>query len=183
MTDLLYDDRTVEQADESVALPLAAITVLTNRPLRTGWADRDPRPMLPLARGMKLYIEGIAPALAAQYGDVVATPAEADAAILRLQAPSASLDFPTDVIDHVEAVAAAVPTVVDVVADRPALVEPLVESAVAVTLSQGASTAVLLDVLTGGAEPQGRLPFDLPRSATPEEASGPLFELGHGLAL
>ena len=64
----------------------AAITVLTNRPVRSGWADEG-TPALPLARGIKLYVEGIDADIAAQYGEIVATPEEADAAILRLQAP------------------------------------------------------------------------------------------------
>lgn len=158
---------------------------------------------LPLARGRRVYVEGIAPEAAAAYGEVVATPAEADVAVLRLQAPyeerpthfenlfhSGSLDFPADVVAHVREVAAVVPTVVDVFADRPAILEPLVEAAAAVTVNWGASAAALLDVLTGESTPQGRLPFDLPRSMAAVEASrpdvpfdtaDPLFRFGHGL--
>ncbi|MGW9113425.1 glycoside hydrolase family 3 protein [Microbacterium sp. NPDC055683] len=158
---------------------------------------------LPLARGRRVYVEGIAPEAAAAYGEVVATPAEADIAVLRLQAPyeerpthfenlfhSGSLDFPADVVAHVREVAAVVPTVVDVFADRPAILEPLVEAAAAVTVNWGASAAALLDVLTGESTPQGRLPFDLPRSMAAVEASrpdvpfdtaDPLFRFGHGL--
>jgi beta-glucosidase len=183
----------------------ASITVLTNRALRTGWADPDPRPMLPLARGLKLYIEGIAAAVAAEYGELVDTPEEADAAILRLQEPAelrettfddlmhaGSPDFAPEVLDHVRAVAAAVPTIVDVFADRPANLEPIVDVAAAVILNVGASAAALLDVVTGAAEPQGRLPFDLPRSKATGAASrpdvpvgtaNPLFRFGHGLSL
>jgi len=171
----------------------ASITVLTNSGV------------LPLAGRPKLYVEGIAPEVAAQYGDVVATPQEADAAILRLKAPfeergsvfenffhSGSLDFSTEIVDHVREIAAAVPTVVDVLADRPAILEPIVQVAAAVTLNFGASAAALLDVLTGAAEAKGRLPFDLPRSMAAVEASrpdvpfdtaDPLFRFGHGLTL
>lgn len=162
-------------------------------------------PALPFARGSKLYVEGIAPEVAAAYGEVVATPAEADLAILRLQAPfeqrgstfenffhSGSLDFPGEVVAHVREVAAAVPTVVDVLLDRPAILEPIVAVAAAVTANWGVSAAGLLDVLTGIAEAKGRLPFDLPRSMAAVEASrpdvpfdtaDPLFRFGHGLTL
>jgi beta-glucosidase len=182
----------------------AAITLLTNRPVRSGWADEG-TPALPLQRGIKLYVEGIDHDLAAQYGEIVATPDEADAAILRLQAPyeeratmfenffhAGSLAFPEDVVAHVNEIAATVPTIVDVFADRPAILEPIVESAAAVTVNWGASAAALLDVLTGIADPQGRLPFDLPRSMAAVEASRPdvpfdtaepLFRFGHGLSL
>ncbi|GAA4783909.1 glycoside hydrolase family 3 protein [Microbacterium gilvum] len=158
---------------------------------------------LPAVRGRRLYVEGIAAEAAAAYGEVVATPGEADIAVLRLQAPyeqrpthfenlfhSGSLDFPAEVVAHVREVAAVVPTVVDVFADRPAILGPLVEAAAAVTVNWGASAAALLDVLTGESTPQGRLPFDLPRSMAAVEASrpdvpfdtaDPLFRFGHGL--
>jgi beta-glucosidase len=44
-------------------------------------------PALPFARGVRLYVEGIAAGVAAGYGEVVATPEEADLAVLRLEAP------------------------------------------------------------------------------------------------
>lgn len=179
----------------------AAITILANRAV----AEPAEAPVLPFAAGVKLYVEGIAPEFAAAYGEVVATPVEADIAVLRLQAPfeqrgqgfesffhAGSLEFPAEVVAHVEAVAAAVPTVVDVFLDRPAILEPIVEAAHAVVANWGASPAALLDVLTGGAEPKGRLPFDIPRSMAAVEASrpdvpfdtaDPLFRFGHGLTL
>jgi beta-glucosidase len=171
----------------------ASITVLTN-----GGA-------LPFAPGVKLYVEGIAPEVAASFGEVVGAPAQADIAVLRLHAPyeqratafenffhAGSLDFPAETIAHVREVAAAVPTVVDVLLDRPAILEPIVEAAAAVTANWGASGAALLDVLTGAAQAKGRLPFDVPRSMAAVEASrpdvpfdtaDPLFRFGHGLAL
>ncbi|MFE5409634.1 glycoside hydrolase family 3 protein [Microbacterium sp. NPDC056569] len=160
---------------------------------------------LPLRRSLKLYVEGIAPEAAARYGEVVETPEEADAAILRLQAPyeqrasmfenffhAGSLDFPEDVVAHVRSVAAVVPTVVDVFLDRPAILGPIVEAANAVTANWGANPEALLDVLTGGAPATGRLPFDVPSSMAavetsrpdvPFDTADPLFRFGHGLSL
>ncbi|KAA9106446.1 glycoside hydrolase family 3 protein [Microbacterium rhizomatis] len=177
----------------------ASITVLSNERTDAG------APALPFARGAKLYVEGLAPEAAAAYGEVVATPAEADVAILRLQAPfeqrdtmfenffhAGSLEFPAEVLDHVAEVAAQVPTVVDVFLDRPAILAPIVESAAAVVANWGVSPAALLDVLTGEAAAHGRLPFDVPRSMAAVEASrpdvpfdtaDPLFRFGHGLTL
>jgi beta-glucosidase len=161
--------------------------------------------VLPFARGAKLYVEGIAPEVAAAYGEVVTSPADADVAILRLQAPfeqrettfenffhAGSLEFPADVLARITEVAAAVPTVVDVFLDRPALLGPVVETAHAVVGNWGASGAALLDVLSGAAPAQGRLPFDIPSSMAAVEASrpdvpfdtaAPLFRFGHGLSL
>ncbi|MBN9176700.1 MAG: glycoside hydrolase family 3 C-terminal domain-containing protein [Microbacterium sp.] len=160
---------------------------------------------LPFARGAKLYVEGIDAEVAAQYGEVVASPAEADVAILRLQAPyeqrrsmfenffhAGSLDFPAEVVEHVREIAAAAPTVVDVFLDRPAILTPLAEAGVALTANWGAHPTALLDILSGAAPATGRLPFDIPRSMAAVEASrpdvpfdtaDPLFRFGHGVAL
>ncbi|KHK97175.1 beta-glucosidase [Microbacterium mangrovi] len=171
----------------------ASVTVLTNDGA------------LPFARGAKLYVEGIAADIAAQYGEVVASPAEADVAILRIQAPyeergtmfenffhAGSLDFPAAVVDHVAEVAAAVPTVVDVFLDRPAILGPVVSAADAVVANWGSGAPALLDVLSGAVPATGKLPFDVPRSMAAVEASrpdvpfdtaDPLFRFGHGLSL
>ncbi|WEF21601.1 glycoside hydrolase family 3 protein [Microbacterium maritypicum] len=160
---------------------------------------------LPFVRGRKLYVEGIDAEIAASFGEVVETPGEADLAIIRLHAPfeeretmfenffhAGSLAFSEQVVAHVREVADAVPTVVDVLADRPPILTPIVEAAAAVTVNWGASGAVLLDVLSGAFPAQGTLPFDLPRSMAAVEASrpdvpfdtaDPLFRFGHGLSL
>ncbi len=173
----------------------ASITLLTN--------GQDGAPLLPLPEGRRLYVEGIDPERAAAYGDVVDSPADADVIVVRLKAPyeqrpsvfenffhSGSLDFPEEVLAHLRELAAHAPLVVDVFADRPAILEPVTEVAAAVTVNWGASAEALLDVLSGRFAPQGRLPFDLPRSMAAVEASrpdvpfdtaDPLFRFGHGL--
>lgn len=179
----------------------AAITLLVNREREVAGAPAAPT--LPIARGLKLYVEGIDAEIAAEYGELVATPAEADVAILRLAAPfeqrptffenffhSGSLDFPEELVAHVREVAAAVPTVVDVFLDRPAILTPFVDELAALTGNWGANARALLDVLTGAAEPEGKLPFELPSSMAAVEANrpdvpfdtaDPLFRHGHGL--
>ncbi|VTR75394.1 glycoside hydrolase family 3 protein [Cellulomonas hominis] len=174
----------------------ASVTLVTN-------TVADGRPTLPLRGGLKLYVEGIDAEVAGAYGVVVTDPHEADVAILRLQAPyeersatfenlfhSGSLDFSEDQVAHVREVAAAVPTIVDVFLDRPAILTPFVHDVAAVTATYGASPSALLDVLVGAAEPQGRLPFDLPSSMdavrasrpdVPFDTADPLFRFGHGL--
>ncbi|MGX5697552.1 glycoside hydrolase family 3 protein [Agromyces soli] len=180
----------------------AAIALLVNREREVAGAAAAP--VLPFASGLRLYVEGIEPEIAAEYGELVETPAEADVAILRLAAPyeerptffenffhSGSLDFPAETIAHVREVAAAVPTVVDVFLDRPAILTPFVDEVAALTGNWGASPRALLDVLTGSAEPKGSLPFDLPSSMAAVEANrpdvpfdtaDPLFRHGHGLS-
>jgi len=202
----LFEDPYVDEvaADAIVGSPqFRAAGDAAQRAALTVLANRDA--LLPFAKGLKLYVEGIAPDIAAAYGDVVDTPEEADVAVIRLQAPfeqrgsgfesffhAGSLDFPAEVIARVNEIAAAVPTVVDVFLDRPAILTPIAETTHALVGNWGASAQALLDVLTGAAVAEGRLPFDLPRSMAAVEASrpdvpfdteNPLFRFGHGLTL
>ncbi|SIR64586.1 glycoside hydrolase family 3 protein [Microbacterium sp. RURRCA19A] len=162
--------------------------------------------VLPLRAGAAVYAEGIpGDEIVAWGGRPVDDPAVADVAVVRLHAPyevrgttfenffhAGSLEFPDATRAHIAELSAVVPTVVDVLLDRPAILEPLVRSASAVTANWGASPAALLDVLDGTFPARGRLPFDVPRSTAAVEASrpdvpfdtaDPLFRFGHGLTL
>jgi beta-glucosidase len=173
----------------------ASVTLLTNG---TNAA------VLPLARGIKIYVEGIDAAVASAFGEVVENAADADVAILRLHAPyeqrenfmealfhQGSLDFSEETIGHVRELAAQVPVVADVFLDRPAILGPIVESAAAVVATFGSNPQALLEVLFGDAHPKGSLPFDVPSSMDAVVASrpdvafdtkDPLFRFGHGLS-
>ena len=173
----------------------AAITVL---------AHGDGTPSLPLARGIRVYVEGIAPEVAAGYGEVVGSPEEADVAIIRVGAPfeqratffenffhAGSLEFAPEQVERITAIARTVPTVIDVFLDRAAVLTPFAGVA-ALVANFGASGAAVLDVLFGDAKPLGRLPIELPSSMAAVEASDPdvpsdtkdpLFRFGHGLPL
>lgn len=218
----LFDDPYVDEeaADDIVGNPefraageaaqRASITVLTNRAPATAGERESDRPLLPLGapgdgQALRIYAEGIDPDVTSEYGEVVGDPSLADVAVIRLDAPyeerstpfenffhAGSLEFPQEVVDHVNDVAAVVPTVVDVLLDRPAVLSPIVAAASAVTANWGANARALLDVLTGGAVPMGKLPFDLPSSMQAVEASrpdvpfdtqDPLFRFGHGLSI
>lgn len=186
-----------EFQDAALAAQRAAVTVLTN--------SADGAARLPLAHGVSVYCEGIDPAAAEPYARPVSELADAEVAIVRVKAPfeprgagfeaffhAGSLEFPADQLDHLRQVCAAVPTVIDVYLDRPAVLAPLVEVAGALTATYGSSDQALADVLFGAAEPRGRLPFDLPRSMAavvasredvPFDTADPSFRFGHGLRL
>lgn len=122
----------------------------------------------------------------------VPTPGEADVVLLlRLEAPyeergpgfesffhAGPLDLADDAIAHVAEVAAAVPTVVDVHLDRPAILTPLLpalpEGTAVFVVTFGVGTPALLDALTGAVPPEGRLPFD---------TADPLYRFGDGITL
>jgi beta-glucosidase len=163
-------------------------------------------PTLPLTGRPKLYIENLAPEVASAYGEVVATPAEADLAILRLQAPyeppkgggflanffhSGDLDFKREERERILAILRQVPTIVDIYLDRPAVIPEIAEHSAALLANFGASDAALLDIVFGRATPQGTLPFELPssmeavrkqRSDVPYDSENPLFPFGYGLS-
>ncbi|WP_243064246.1 glycoside hydrolase family 3 protein [Humibacter sp. RRB41] len=158
---------------------------------------------LPLAKGIRIYAEGVETAALAEYATVVETPENADAAILRIKAPfesggdgfaaffhTGSLEFPAEELERLKRIAETVPTVIDIYLDRPAVLGGLEESAAAILADYGASDDAVLPVLFGDRGPQGSLPFDMPRSMDAVLASrsdvafdteNPTFRFGHGL--
>ncbi len=159
--------------------------------------------LLPLTRGAKVLVRGFDPEVVAGYATVVDRVEDADVALVRLHAPyeqrstmfenffhAGSLDFAVETVDEVVAIARAVPTVVQVFLDRPAILTPIAGEVRAIAVDYGASAVALLDVLFGEAAPQGRLPMDLPSSMAavvagrpdvPFDTADPLFRFGHGL--
>lgn len=161
-------------------------------------------PLLPLAGRPKLYVENVAPAIAAQYGEVVATPEEADIAILRIGTPyepregfleslfhAGDLDFKGEALQRILDVLRKTPTVVDIYLERPAVIPEIAAGAAALLGNFGANDAAVLDVIFGRFAPQGRLPFELPASMdavrrqkedVPHDSESPLFAFGFGLS-
>ncbi|MEZ5257299.1 MAG: glycoside hydrolase family 3 N-terminal domain-containing protein [Ilumatobacteraceae bacterium] len=83
----------------------------------------------------------------------------------------------------------AVPTIVIVHLDRPAVLGSIVGRAAAIFGEFGVDADAIADVLTGAAPPAGRLPFRLPASMAdvlrqpcdrPDDTIAPLFPLGYG---
>jgi beta-glucosidase len=101
------------------------------------------------------------------------------------------LDFRDGDADYeaIKRAAAAVPTLVAVNMDRPAILTNVRDHAAALLVTFGASDAAVLDVITGRAKPRGRLPFELPSSmaaveaqdpAKPDDSAKPLYPRGAG---
>ncbi|KNH20385.1 beta-glucosidase [Arthrobacter sp. ZBG10] len=162
--------------------------------------------LLPLAAGTRVYVEGVDPAGVSDKVILVADPADADVALVRLATPyeprneyfldamthQGSLDFPDEEIERVQAIAAELPVILDVYLERAAILTPFDDIASAITANFGASDAALFDALTGAIPPLGRLPIELPRSMPAVEAShpdvpnnteDPLYPYGAGLSL
>ncbi|MCC6790605.1 MAG: glycoside hydrolase family 3 C-terminal domain-containing protein, partial [Thermomicrobiales bacterium] len=159
---------------------------------------------LPLAPGLRLYVENVDPAVASRYGSVVPSPGEADLAVLRLAAPfetrdrypledffhSGSLAFAADALSRILAVMRQVPTVVDIYLERAAVIPEIAAASSALLGSFGASDEALFDLLFGRFSPTGKLPIELPSSMAavqaqkpdlPFDSANPLYPIGHGL--
>jgi beta-glucosidase len=160
-------------------------------------------PALPLAGRPRIYVEGIDPQTAAQYGEVTGID-EAELAVVRLSAPyekrngefleqlfhAGDLDFKSPEKERIMALLARIPTVVAIHLDRPAVIPEIAENALALLGEFGASDTAVLDVVFGRFAPQGKLPFELPSSMAavraqhpdaPHDSENPLFRFGYGL--
>ena len=203
--------------DNPYADPAAAARLVGNETFEAAALDAQRRALvllenkghiLPLRRVSRVYLHGVSPEAVAREGwTVVTDPAQADVAIVRLSAPferlhpqyifgsflhEGSLAFKDGDPDYeaFKRASAVVPTIVTVYLDRPAILTPLKDKARALIANFGVSDAALLDLLTGRARPQGRLPFELPSSMTaveaqlpdvPHDSARPLYPFGFGL--
>ena len=163
--------------------------------------------VLPLKQNsLKIYVKNIDAKVAAQYGTVVSKPEEADIAIIRLNTPfypvespimmarmfhHGDLDFKGTQKDSILQLLNAVPTIVDINLDRPAVIPEINAAAKGLLADFGASDAAVLDVIFGKAKPGGKLPFELPSSMEavrnqkedlPYDSKDPLYKFGFGLS-
>jgi beta-glucosidase len=156
---------------------------------------------------LRVHVVGIDSAAVRRMGWVpVADPAQADVAIVRLDAPfetlhpgwvfgamqhEGSLAFRAGdaAYDAFLRVSAVVPTIATVYLDRPAILAPVRERAKALLANFGVSDEALLDVLAGKAKPAGKLPFALPasmesvvaqKSDVAHDLAAPLYRFGFG---
>lgn len=161
--------------------------------------------LLPLKRGSKVFLDGIADSdKFEKYGEVVTERESADVVIVFRQSPfeprndyyierffhQGRLYFNKKEVAEVIDLAAEKPTVFVIDLERPAIlteIDQVVEATVGVF---GISDEVLADVLFGNRVPEGQLPFTLPRDwqsvldqkeDMPFDLENPLYSFGHGL--
>lgn len=179
-----------------------SVTILKNTSAGMGKS-----PVLPLGPGTRIYSEEMDPAAIADAGlEPVETPEDADAVLVRAAAPydfrdeymlessfhAGTLEFDGETVEKVRELSEAAPVVVIPHLDRPAVLTQLEPHCAAIAAVYGASDAAVLDALTGTVPPEGRLPFELPRSEAavvasrpdvPGDTKDPLYECGSGLEL
>lgn len=146
---------------------------------------------IPLKAGAKVFLYHVDASAARERGLLpVERLEDAEAAVLRVAAPfevehpnhffgrrqhEGRLEFRDGDADYeqIKAAAARLPTVVSVYLDRPAILTNVRDKAAALVANFGVSDGALLDVLTGRARAEGRLPFALPRTMADVEAQSP----------
>lgn len=162
--------------------------------------------ILPLSGRPKVFVKNVDASLTAHYAQVVTTPEEADFAILRLDTPwvpvetknpfaqgfhHGDLDFKGEAKAEILSLLQAVPTIVVLHLDRPAVIPEISDLAKALLGEYGASDEAVLEVLFGQASPEGKLPFELPSSMeavrnqkadVPYDSENPLYRFGFGMS-
>ena len=164
----------------------------------------DAGPALPLSGRPKVYIENMDATVVGQYAEVVATPEEADVAILRLRTPyrplgkgflekifrQGDLDFEAEEKARILSILDAAPTIIDIYLERGAVISDIAARCAALLASFNVEDDAILDVIFGEFPPGGKLPFEMPRSMdavraqredVPSDSPDPLFAFGHGL--
>jgi beta-glucosidase len=182
----------------------AALSLSSQRRAMTLLKNEDG--ILPVLSQPKIFVKNIDSNIASQYAQVVATPEESDFAILRLQTPwvpaetknpmaqgfhHGDLDFKGEAKAEILSLLKAVPTIVILYLDRPAVIPEISAMAKALLAEYGTSDPAVLDVVFGKANPEGKLPFELPSSMeavrnqktdVPYDSENPLYHFGFGLS-
>ncbi len=162
-------------------------------------------PVLPLKKGIKIYIENLNPEVASAYGTVVKNPEDADFAIIRLKTPSqhlegsgilgrmfgsGDLDFKGKEKEEILELLNKVPTIVDIYLNRPAVIPEIAAASKGLIANYGSSDKTLLEIIFGEFSPQGKLPVEMPSSMDavrkqkedmPYDSENPLYKFGFGL--
>ncbi len=163
---------------------------------------------LPAKEGIKLYVEGVDPAVAAKYATVVDKPADADLILVRTTTVAergrdagpfgtpdggVNIAFPTEKWENLQALKASGKPVV--AAFNPTgsscVLPPEVKTELNASLMVfDVFDSALLDVVFGRFKPVGKLPFEVPSSMdavraqledVPFDSKDPTFAFDHGL--
>ena len=161
--------------------------------------------ILPLKPGTKIYVEGIDEKVASEYGELVASPEEAEVILKRIGTPyeerdeffleqffrQGRLHFTIEEKAEIMRLANEKSTVIGITLERAAVIPEIAEATSALLADFSTEDDVFLDVVFGKFNPVGKLPFEMPSSQTavenqledvPYDSKDPLFPFGHGLS-
>jgi beta-glucosidase len=163
--------------------------------------------ILPLSKGVKLYVEGMSKGAVSKFATVVESPEEADLILLKLETPSSPppggagfleklfpqgrLDFPTDELTEKLALINSKPTITILTISRPPVVPEIDTASKAVVAEFEIEDDIICEMIFGEFDPTGRLPIEIPSSMkavekqfedVPYDSEDPLYPFGHGLS-
>ena len=160
--------------------------------------------ILPLKKGVRMYVEGIDPKVAANYGYVSTNnPADAEVCVVRVAAKNdagylgqntgapLTLTLPESQIAPLQTLMKQKPTIVVIFLERPLVIPELANDSAGLLATFGVSDEALFDVLMGKFNPTGKLPFEMPSTMeavreqledVPYDSKAPLFKFGFGLS-
>ncbi|MDG1312407.1 MAG: glycoside hydrolase family 3 N-terminal domain-containing protein [Porticoccaceae bacterium] len=141
---------------------------------------------LPLAKGIKIFVDGLGAEEASQYGTLADSPEEADAIILYLDTvfngnqiagseelidqllsgilPDGNLNFDSSILAKVERYSQHKNLITVVDLNRPAILTELNQQSDALIGTFGVYDSVIFEMIFGAFNPQGKLPFEIPSS-------------------
>ena len=162
--------------------------------------------ILPLKKGTRIYVSGVEDVeVYTSFGEVVSSPSEADVIIARIRTPfdprndsflesffhQGRLYYNDEELEEIQGLIQQKPSVVVANLERPAILTPIDEEAKAVMADFGISDKVLAKLVFGEANPEGKMPFELPSSweavqkqleDVPYDSENPLYPFGQGLS-
>jgi beta-glucosidase len=189
---------TPEMKEAGIAAQRKSVVLLKNDDLPGGKA-------LPLSGRPKIYVENVDKETAREYGELVASPGEADFAILRLATPhgeprgagflenffhQGDLDFKGEEKARILSILETTPTIVDIHLERGAVIPDIARACAGLFATFGVTDHVILDAIFGKFSPSGKLPIEMPSSMeavraqkedVPYDSKDPLFAFGFGL--
>ena len=185
---------TAEHVKSGLQAQQKSLVMLTNK-----------QQILPLKKGLKLYVEGFDKKKFAAYGDIVDHIEDADVTIMHLHTPygpphsknmmesyfhQGKLDFDDSTKTVIVGKLKTKPAIVIINLERPAVIPEIADNAAALLADFSVNDEVILLTLFGVTPPAGKLPFELPSSMQevlkqkedmPYDTSKPLFRFGYGL--
>lgn len=189
----LFEEPFVDEAAINELVNLPEYTALGMQAQRNAVVLLDNEAaQLPLAATTRIFVDGLEPSVAANYGTVVNTPEEADVVLLFLNTvfngtqpagtdrtldkmlasrfPDTNLAFNDEILAKAKSYSEVSQLVTLVDLNRPAVLTELNDMSSALVGTFGVSDEAMLDVIFGKHNPSGKLPFELPSSMAEVEA-------------
>ena len=161
--------------------------------------------LLPLKKGIKVYLSGMYDKALGDHATLVDSPEEAEVIIQKLATPfeprdeylldrffrQGRLNFSPEELTPILDLANQKPTVTIISLDRPAVIPEIAAASGALIADFHSQDDIIFDLLFGEFAPEGKLPFEMPSSIeavekqmedVPYDSQAPLYPFGHGLS-